>query len=203
MHSQSCLAKPPEDTPTNFNIMLNKINEKGKTSKMKSVLLIICLATTMAANAEYYPATAHKVFGFHATTADESAIDQLMIKLWDSWSRHDATTFANLHSEDAEWTNAFGRTYIGSDELENFLEHNLFAGFDIEIAEKEAEFYSEISRRYIGSDSAVVTGRTESNRGSSVGSSNRKIGFTFVLGKIDGEWKITNQVITDIREIRR
>jgi len=169
---------------------------------MKSILLIVCLATSLAVNAEYYPVMAHKVFGSPATTADASAIDNLMAELWRSWSNHDAATFADLHSTDAEWTNAFGRTFRGSKELEAFLEKRLFAGFDIEIAKGEVGSYIEISRRYIGSESVVITGRTESNRGSSVGTSNRKIGFTFVLGKIEGEWKVTNQVITDIRERR-
>ena len=153
-------------------------------------------------HAEYYPAQDHQVFGSPAVSSDESAIDELMNDLWAAWSQHDAATFAALHSEDAEWTNAFGRTFRGSKELEKFLGNRLFVGFDIEIAKYEAESYREISRRYIGDSSVVVTGRTESNRGSSVGTSNRKIGFTFVLGKIEDEWKVTNQVITDIRERR-
>ncbi len=125
-----------------------------------------------------------------------------MNALWVAWSQHDAATFANLHAKDAEWTNAFGRTIRGAKELDTFLGKRLFVGFDVEIAQYEAESYREISRRYIGASSVVVTGRTESNRGSSVGTSNRKIGFTFVLGKIGGKWKVTNQVITDIRERR-
>lgn len=169
---------------------------------MKAILLIICLTTSWIAHAEYYPVLEYKVFGTPATPSDKPAIDSVMTELWDAWSEHDATTFANLHSNDAEWTNAFGRTFRGSKELELFLEQRLFAGFDIEIAEQEAESYNEISRRYIGSEAVVISGRTESNRGSSVGASNRKIGFTFVLGKIEGKWKVTNQVITDIRERR-
>ena len=169
---------------------------------MKNVLLVVCFAVSLTAHAEYYPVMDHKVFGSPAALSDESAIDTLMAELWSSWSEHDASTFASLHTIDAEWTNAFGRTFIGSKELEVFLKERLFSGFDIEIAEKEAESYSEISRRYIGSEAAVITGRVESNRGSSVGTSNRKIGFTFVLAKIDGNWKVTNQVITDIRERR-
>ena len=182
--------------------MQNPTNGKGDSSRMKNVLLTICLVASLAAHADYYPVMDHKVFGSPATSSDESAIDNLMTELWGAWAKHDATKFANLHSKDAEWTNAFGRTFRGAKELEAFLEQRLFAGFDIEIAKKEADSYSEISRRYIGAESVVIAGRTESNRGSSVGTSNRKIGFIFVLGKIEGEWKVTNQVITDIRERR-
>lgn len=169
---------------------------------MKKLLFIICLTVSLVGHAEYYPVQDYKVFGSPAVFSDALAIDELMEDLWNAWSQHDAATFANLHSKDAEWTNAFGRTFRGSKELEKFLGTRLFVGFDIEIAKYEAESYQEISRRYIGESSVVITGRAESNRGSSVGTSNRKIGFTFVLGKIEGEWKVTNQVITDIRERR-
>lgn len=169
---------------------------------MKIILLAICLATSMATHAEHYPVLDYKVFGSPTVTSGKSAIDNLMTELWDARSKHDATTFANLHSKDAEWTNAFGRTFRGTKALEIFLEERLFTGFDIEIAKQEAQSYSEISRRYIGAEAVIITGRTNSNRGSSVGTSNRKIGFTFVLAKTNGEWKVTNQVITDIRERR-
>lgn len=169
---------------------------------MKIAALIIFLTASAISNADYYPQVEHQVYGSPATTSDQSAIDDVMRDLWLAWSEHDAAAFANVHSIDAEWTNAFGRTFRGSNELESFLEGRLFPAFDIEISKNEADSYVEISRRYIGKDCAVITGRTESNRGSSVGSSNRKIGFTFVLSKTDGEWKVTNQVITDIRERR-
>lgn len=169
---------------------------------MRNTLLMFCLALSLSAYADYYPVMDHTVFGSPAVLSDEPAIDKLMSELWGSWAAHDANTFASLHTKDAEWTNAFGRTFVGSSKLEEFLAERLFSSFDIEIAAQEAASYTEVSRRYIGSKAAVITGRVDSNRGSSVGSSNRKIGFTFVLAKIDGQWKVTNQVITDIRERR-
>lgn len=169
---------------------------------MKKIILAISLLVSVTVYADYYPVLDHQVYGAPATAADKFDIDAVMKNLWLAWSRHDAGAFANLHSEDAEWTNAFGRTFRGSENLEKFLDKQLFPNFDMEISKDEAEAYVEISRRYIGEDCVVITGRTESDRGSSVGSSNRKIGFTLVLGKIEGLWKITNHVITDIRERR-
>ena len=169
---------------------------------MKKIILVISLMVSVTVYADYYPVLAHQVYGAPTTAADKSDINAVMESLWLAWSKHDARAFANLHSEDAEWTNAFGRTFRGSASLENFLDKQLFPNFDMEISKDEAEAYVEVSRRYIGDDCVVITGRTESNRGSSVGSSNRKIGFTLVLGKIEGKWKVTNHVITDIRERR-
>ncbi len=169
---------------------------------MKAVALMVSLMASTIAYADYYPVMDYKVYGTPASATDKAEIDDLMEGLWTAWSDHDAATFANLHAEDAEWTNAFGRTFRGASELENFLGKRLFPAFDQKIARQEAAAYVPISRRYIGDDAAVVTGRMESNRGSSVGSANRVIGFTFVLGKVDGEWKVTNQVITDLREKR-
>jgi uncharacterized protein (TIGR02246 family) len=169
---------------------------------MKNLIGVILFAASIAAHADYYPSLEYKVYGSPSVESDKNAIDGVIANLWSAWAAHNAAAVARVHTIDAEWTNAFGRTYRGSKELEEFLSSGLFPAFDKEISKKEAESYVPISRRYIGQDAAVITGRIESNRGSSVGSSNRKIGFTFVLTKIKQEWKISNQVITDLREKR-
>ncbi|NNC99166.1 MAG: nuclear transport factor 2 family protein [Gammaproteobacteria bacterium] len=169
---------------------------------IKMLTGIVFLSVSILAHADYYPALEYKVYGTPSTKADKKAIDSVIENLWSAWASHDATAVAGVHTVDAEWTNAFGRTYRSSKDLEEFLKNDLFPDFDIEISKNEAASYVPISRRYIGSDAAVITGRVESNRGSSVGSSNRKIGFTFVLTKVEQRWKISNQVITDIRERR-
>jgi len=109
---------------------------------------------------------------------------------------------AAVHSEDAEWINAFGRTYRGNQALEEFLESGLFPAFDAEISRREMETFRVLSRRYIGADGAVLNTIMDSDRGSSVGSGGRRVSLNLVLEKIDGEWKIVHQVITDLREMR-
>lgn len=165
-------------------------------------IIIGILVASLSAHAEYYPILDFQVYGSPASTADEASINATMNSFWTAWAEHDAAGVASAHTSDAEWTNAFGRTFRGAKTLEEFLADNLFPDFDIAISKGEAESFIPISRRYIGSEAAVITGRLESNRGSPTGSSNRKIGFTFVLAKVGDEWKISNQVITDLRERR-
>lgn len=168
---------------------------------MRLVFGICILLTSLIASAEYYPPLEYQVSGRPAIDSDKVAIDNLMNDFWTAWSTQDAKAVSNLHSQDAEWTNAFGRSFRG-EELEEFLSDKLFPMFDKEISIKEAKTYLPISRRYIGSSGAVVYGRIESDRGSSVGLTNRKIAFTFVLEKLNDEWTIANQIITDLRERR-
>lgn len=169
---------------------------------MRNLIGVILFALSISAYADYYPSLEYKVYGSPSAESDKKAIDSVIANLWSAWAANNAEAVARVHTVDAEWTNAFGRTYRGSKELEEFLKDDLFPAFGKEISKKEAKSYVPISRRYIGQDAAVITGRIESNRGSSVGSSNRKIGFTFVLTKINQEWRISNQVITDLREKR-
>jgi ketosteroid isomerase-like protein len=169
---------------------------------MKMFFGVCVLFVSVIASAEYYPALKYHVSGRPAVESDKAAIDKLMNGFWSAWSAQDAQAVGNTHSQDAEWTNAFGRSFRSAKELEVFLNDKLFPNFDKEVSIKEAKTYLPISRRYIGSSGAVIYGRFESDRGSSVGSTNRKIAFTFVLEKLNGEWKIVNQIITDLRERR-
>ena len=169
---------------------------------MKIAFGICILLVSLLASAEYYPALKYHVSGHPAVESDKAAIDKLMDDFWSAWSVQNAKAVSNVHSEDAEWTNAFGRSFRGAKEIEVFLNDKLFPMFDKEVSIKEAAAFQPISRRYIGSSSAVIYGRIESDRGSSVGSTNRKIAFTFVLEKLHGDWKIANQIITDLRERR-
>jgi uncharacterized protein (TIGR02246 family) len=169
---------------------------------MKMFFGICVLLVSVIASAEYYPALKYHVSGRPAVESDKAAIDTLMHDFWSAWSAQDAQAVGNTHSQDAEWTNAFGRSFRGAKEIEVFLSDKLFPMFDKGVSINEAAAFKPISRRYIGSSSAVIYGRIESDRGSSVGSTNRLIGFTFVLEKLHGDWKIANQVITDLRERR-
>ena len=160
------------------------------------------LLISLTAKAEYYPALDYRVFGQPASTSDKVEIDKLMEQFWAAWSSQDATGVADTHTVDTEWTNAFGRSFRGSQELKEFLEERLFPMFDSDVSKQEARSYQPISRRYIGSSTAVISGRIASDRGSSVGSTNRKIQFTFIVEKAKNDWKISNQIITDLRERR-
>ncbi len=170
---------------------------------MKALFIVLTLAMTGVVNAEYYPAPDYRVFGHPHTKSDEKAIDGLVAKFRKAWSEQNAKDVAAVHSSDVEWVNAFGRTFRGSQELEEFLEKRLFPAFDQVVSKREMESLQMVSRRYIGDSAAVINAHMDSERGSSVGTGSRRVSLNLVLEKQGGEWKIAHQVITDLREIRK
>ena len=104
---------------------------------MKKIILFYMLFTSMIANAEYYSPLEYNISGKPSIETDKQAIDTLIAEFWAAWSSQDALAVANTHTKDAEWTNAFGRSFRGSKELEVFLRDKLFPMFDSDISVKE------------------------------------------------------------------
>lgn len=169
---------------------------------MRALITALTLMLAGGAWAEYYPPPEYRVFGASASEADEIAIDELITRFREAWSEEDAEGVAAAHTADAEWVNAFGRTFRGADALETFLREQLFPAFDPSVSRGEMESYREVSRRYIGDEAAVISALMDSDRGSSVGEGSRRVSFNLVLARQGGGWRIAHQVITDLREIR-
>lgn len=179
-----------------------KITRKPLTILTLMLIFGFAFAPYANAQAEYYPVPEQKVFGEPASQKEVKAIDHLMAQFRRAWANENAAAVAAIHADNVEWINAFGRTFRSAEKLEKFLSENLFPAFDSVIAKREMQSYREISRRYIGSDVVVINAQLDSGRGSSVGNGKRRVSLNFVLAKIDGEWKIVQEVITDIREKR-
>jgi len=169
---------------------------------MKSALALFILLAAAWASANYYPNPNYQVFGEPHTETDKKDIDQLIEKFRQAWAQQDAKGVAALHATDVEWINAFGRTFRGSEQLEEFLAQRLFPEFESEVWQRAMSSYKPISRRYIGSHAAVINAQTQSGPGSAVGPGGRRVSFTFVLQKNAGRWEIAHQAIADIRERR-
>ena len=169
---------------------------------MKTLSALLLLLLPITSFAEYYSVPEYAVYGAPANQSDESAIDRLINIFKEAWSSQDAQMVAELHSPDANWINAFGRIFRGSDNLEYFLENNLFPNYPAAVSVEEMENFTPISRRYIGSDTVIVHAYTTSRRGSALSGDERRIYFNLVIAKLDDNWKIAHQTISDIREIR-
>ena len=169
---------------------------------MKFVTALVFLLLPISSFAEFYQVPEYIVYGTPAQKSDAAAIDLLLNNFKGAWSSQDAKKVAELHSQDANWTNAFGRVFRGSQNLETFLKDDLFPSYPRNVAVQEMERFTPISRRYIGSDSAVVHAYTISKRGSALSGDERRIYFDFVIARLNDDWKIVHQTISDIREIR-
>lgn len=169
---------------------------------MKHFLIVISLLFSQCAAANYYPTPEYQVFGEPNSESDQQAIDQLIVQFRKAWANRDAAALAELHSPDVEWVNAFGRTFRGADALEDFLANRLFPEFAPQVWQEAMSSYRPISRRYLGSDTVVISALTQSGPGSAVGDAGRRVSFVFVLNKQNSQWRIVHQTIADIRERR-
>jgi uncharacterized protein (TIGR02246 family) len=165
--------------------------------KILSTLFLI-LASNIAL-AQYYPTPEAIIYG---EPGDTAAIDKLMDDFIAAWSGQDAAAVAAAHADDAEWINAFGRTFRGMASLEPFLRDQLFPNYPAEVSRQEMASFTETSRRYMGDDAVVIQAATNSGRGSAVSGDARKIFFTLVIGRTDAGWRIVHQTITDVRPLR-
>lgn len=166
---------------------------------MKTIVALFILLASGFASADFYPLPDYRVFGKAYSEADERAIDQLIERFRIAWVNQDAATVAAIHSDEVEWINAFGRTYRGADQLEKFLATTLFPAVVAEAWRQATASYIPVSRRYLGTDTAVINAQMHSIPGSAI---SRRVYLNFVLTKHDGKWEIAQQVISDIRERR-
>lgn len=169
---------------------------------MKILFLLLVLFVPSSLMAQFYPSPEYVIFGSPALQGDEERINELLSSFTEAWSNQDASGVADLHTNDANWTNAFGRTFRGADSLEIFLRESLFPNYPVAVSEIEMQNFQPLSRRYIGSDAAVIHAYTTSQRGSALSGNERRIYFDFVLARTNAGWKIAHQTISDIREVR-
>lgn len=142
----------------------------------------------------------YRVFGEAVTPEDAEALNEVLMQFGEAWGSSDAEAVAALFTDDAEWTNSFGTTVRGADELADYL-GRLFSEYSDTISAEEEMSYRPVSMRYVGDDAAVVHGVTSSTRGEArSGEGERRVRTTTVLAKANGDWRIVHQMIMDERE---
>ena len=132
---------------------------------------------------------------------DEQAI-QRAIANWDQgWRDFDARLATQDYSDDADWTNAFGRARKGRVEVEKYLT-GLFKTPEIR---SRASTPSTVDIRFVRPDVAVVTSsrdtvgqRTESGAEYPT----RKTHDLRVMANQNGKWLVIAHLIMDEKEVR-
>ena len=158
------------------------------------------LAQSNEVDGEYWPLPEYREFGEPAGASDAEDIDNLMRRYGIAWGSANVDALMDTFAPDAEFTNAFGVVLRGHDEMRSFLT-DMFKRWESETSSGEQSRRGGISRRYLGDDSAILHSYTESDRGDNRdGGGARRVQVTFVLAKINGEWKIAHQVIMDTRD---
>lgn len=170
---------------------------------MKSLLIttFFLLQATLASAQNFYPLPDYREYGKPASESQAQALNKLIREFRQAWHHRDARAVAVLHTQNVEWINAFGRTFRGRDDLQEFLETVLFPGFSPQEWQQAMDSYQPISRHYLG-DIVVINSQLHSSPGSAIEGDQRRVSLNFVLIKQAGQWQIAQQVISDIRPRR-
>ncbi len=131
--------------------------------------------------------------------ADEAAIGELLMKLAKGFRDLDVRALEDIYAEDADWTNAFGRTCHGREEILAFL-RRLFA--EPRFAAGELVGKPQASIRFLDDNVAVVKTYIERRGQETVEGEvlNRRNHSLKVLQKSDGRWLIVSEMYMDARE---
>ena len=92
---------------------------------MKLIPAALLTFIPIAAQAQFYPLPEFEEFGSPAAIGDRDDIASLLDTFQSAWASQDAAGVAQLHTRDANWTNAFGRTFRTRESLEAFLREDL------------------------------------------------------------------------------
>lgn len=134
------------------------------------------------------------------TPEDQQAVGELMMKLGGAFRSLDATGVAELYSEDADWTNAFGTSKKGAAEIADYLKR-LFA--DEHFGAGKPVGPPQASMRFVTDDVCVV--KTYLEREGQETSAGEKLAvrrnhsLKVFRREADG-WRIVSDIYMDARE---
>lgn len=170
---------------------------------MKSLLttMVFILQATLASAQDFYPTPDYREYGAPPSQALAKDLDAFIHEFREAWRHQDALAVAALHTKDVEWINAFGRTFRGRDNLRKFLKTTLFPGFSPKQWQQAMASYQPISRHYLG-NIVVINSQLHGSPGSATEGDQRRVSLNFVLIRQAGQWRIAQQVISDIRPRR-
>jgi uncharacterized protein (TIGR02246 family) len=132
--------------------------------------------------------------------ADEAAIGELLMKLAKGFRDLDVRPLEDIYVEDADWTNAFGRTCHGREEILAYL-RRLFA--EPRFAAGEVVGEPQASIRFLDDGDVAVVKTYVERRGQETVEGkvlNRRNHSLKVLQKRDGRWLIVSEMYMDARE---
>ncbi|WP_022728017.1 YybH family protein [Fodinicurvata sediminis] len=133
--------------------------------------------------------------------SDEKAIETTMGNLLEGFRRRDADILKEVYSEDADWTNAFGRTLKGRDAIVDYL-RELFA--DSNFSDGEMKGAPEVDVRQVSENVVLVktymevTGQKTVDGGTLP--TRRNHSLKVLKRQYDGSWRIVSEIYMDARD---
>lgn len=116
---------------------------------------------------------------------DTAAITAVMDRLNETWARHDADAYGSLFTQDATYVTFVGTYYSGRSDIVG-SHRVLFAKYL-----KGTRLAGEVADiRFLGPDTAVVTGRGDTYKGNRVPKKLSKVQTLTFVRESDGQWRI-------------
>ncbi|MFC7367461.1 YybH family protein [Vreelandella zhaodongensis] len=132
--------------------------------------------------------------------ADQKAIETLLMTQLQGFADRDAASMSDIYTEDADWTNAFGRTITGRDAIISYL-GELFA--DSHFSDNSMAGQPEISVRTVGEDAVAVKVYTQIEGQRTIEGNVLPTRHNYSLKLLgrqsDGSWKIVSELFMDAR----
>jgi uncharacterized protein (TIGR02246 family) len=131
---------------------------------------------------------------------DQAAVGEVLMKLAAGFRGLDASGLDEIYADDADWTNAFGTTKHGRDEIVAYLEV-LFA--DEHFGAGRLVGPPQVSVRFLGDDVAVVKTYIEREGQETVAGAQlpiRRNHSLKVLERRHGRWLIVSEMYMDARD---
>lgn len=130
-----------------------------------------------------------------------AAIEQTLQKLWTAFREHDARALSGIYVEDADWTNAFGTTRHGRDEIISYL-RGLFV--DAHFAAGRPVGAPELAVRFVTDDVALAKTYVEIQGQQTVAGGvlpmRRNHSLKVLSRQSDGRWLIVSEIFMDARD---
>lgn len=130
---------------------------------------------------------------------DRAAIDGALANWLAGWEQKDVELAVRNYSEDADFTNAFGMTRQGQDEIRDLLSEVFNFGFVM----AGDTVYAPPALRFLTPEIALV--RTSAEREGQLTAEGESLGVRRTIHlrefeKRDGEWMIVSHLISDARD---
>lgn len=133
--------------------------------------------------------------------SDEQAIETTMGKLLEGFRRRDADILTDVYSEDADWTNAFGRTLKGRDAIVDYL-RELFA--DPNFSDGEMQGEPQVEARQISENVVLIKTYMEIAGQKTVEGgtlpTRRNHSLKVLRRQNDNSWRIVSEIYMDARD---
>lgn len=132
---------------------------------------------------------------------DRDAIADLLRRQQKAFVERDAELMRSIYVDDADWTNAFGRTLKGQDNIIAYL-HELFADANFSAGKVVGE--PEVSVRQVGEDTVAARIHTRIEGQRTVDGGTLPVrdnhSLKLIAQQPDGSWKIVSEIYMDARQ---